>query len=141
MFEIARKDTSPRTIWDDFWTNEELFSPIFVPSKRLWTPSVELEESDTDFSVRLDVPGLKKDEISIETKGDLLTISGERKTEKTANEKGRKYTERYYGTFSRTIRLPDQAKTEDISASYTDGVLEVKVPKAPGSKTRKIAVH
>lgn len=141
MFDLIRKDPAVRSLWEDFWSNDEFFAPIFVPSKRFWNPSVEMEESDDDFTVRFDLPGMKKEDIQIEAKGDLLTVSGERKSEKKVNEKGRRYSERFYGSFSRTIRLPEGSKTDEISASYKDGVLEIKVPKTPEEKARKIVVH
>jgi len=142
MFDIAKRDINfpIKSLWDEFWSGEDFFAPFFARVKNVWNPSVEMEETDKEYIIKFDLPGVKKEEISIEAKNDTLTVSGERKAEKKENTKHRRYNERFYGTFTRTFRLPESVKTEEITASYKDGVLEIKVPKQEEAKVKKIAI-
>ena len=102
--------------------------PIFEGATALWTPYVEVFEKANEFVVRAELPGLKKEEIKIEIVEGELTISGERKEEVEKKEKGYYRTERDYGSFLRTIALPQGVKIEKAAATVKDGVLEVKMP-------------
>jgi len=103
-------------------------------------PSVDLSETDKQIDVRMDIPGVKAEEIDIQINGNLLTVSGERKEEK--EEKGRTFhrVERSEGSFSRTVSLPCEVQEGKVSAEYKDGVLNVSMPKAEGAKAHKIKV-
>jgi len=93
-------------------------------------PNVGIKEANTEYIVTVDLPGMNKDDIKIEVKDNLLVISGERKSEiKTENEKIHK-EERSYGYFSRTLTLPPDVRTDELSAEYKNGVLNISIPRA-----------
>jgi HSP20 family protein len=110
-------------------------------SGQVWSPAVDVFDTPETIVVKAELPGLTTDDIDIELDDNVLTIKGERKFEEKVEE-GRYYRlERLYGTFSRSFTLPQSGvKGEDISASFKDGVLEVRVPKAEEVKPRKITV-
>lgn len=93
----------------------------------LWTPHIEVSERDGKFFVSADLPGVKKEDVKVEITQDAVTIQGQRKQEKTSSEAGFYRSERSYGTFYRTIPLPEGAKTENASATFRDGVLQIEI--------------
>ena len=93
-----------------------------------WVPNVEVREREGTLFVRVDLPGVKKEEVTVTAEDGYLTIKGERKQE-TETTKGDWFqTERNYGKFARVFPLPDGAKASEITATFEGGVLEVKVP-------------
>ena len=105
---------------------------------RTWAPALDVWETDNDIVYAFDLPGIPEERISIEVKDDTLTVSAEReKTEETSDDRYYRF-ERRYGSFSRAVGLPQGVDEEQISASYLDGVLEVRVPKPAEQKPRKI---
>ena len=105
---------------------------------RSWVPALDVYETENDVVYAFDLPGVPEDKISIEVKDDTLTISAEReKTEEVSDDRYYRF-ERRYGSFSRGIGLPHGVDESQISASYRDGVLEVRVPKPAEQKPRKI---
>ena len=103
-----------------------------------WVPALDVWETENDIVYAFDLPGLAESEISIEVADDTLTVSAER--EKVAEEQSDRFYrfERRYGSFSRAVGLPQGVDESKIVASYTDGVLEVRVPKPEEAKPRKI---
>jgi len=94
-----------------------------------WRPEVEIFELENLLKIRVDLPGLKKEEVTVELTEVGLTISGERKREIKEEKKGEFYrSERVYGAFRRIIPLPETAKLEEVKAEFINGVLEVTVP-------------
>jgi HSP20 family protein len=93
-----------------------------------WAPRIDVFEKDQRLVTRIDLPGMKKEDVKVEVSDGQLAISGERKHEK--EEKGEKFyrAEREHGSFYREVPLPEGAKVEDVKATFTDGVLEVSVP-------------
>jgi HSP20 family protein len=89
-----------------------------------WTPRVETYRRDSDYVVRVDLPGVDPKDVHVEAEGNLLSISGERKSE----EKGSEYRETFYGRFERHFTLPQGVEPSKISAHYEHGVLEIRVP-------------
>lgn len=105
-----------------------------------WSPPVDVFDTPEAIVLKAELPGLKVEDVDVELDDNVLTISGERRFEEKV-EDGRAYRlERAYGSFARTMTLPQGVKAEEISATFTDGVLEVRVPKADAVKPRKIAV-
>ena len=161
-FEMAKgnggKDFS---LWDPLHerygirgTLSRLFEDVFHGLERagwgpgfagmeLWTPSVDVEEKDKEYLLTADLPGLDKKDIRVEVKNKVLTISGERKTDK--EEKGKNYLRREhtFGSFSRSLSLPEDTKATEIKASYKDGVLSLKIPRVEGAQAQaaKIAIE
>lgn len=120
---------------------ENLFSRFAGNGKGLMlTPSLDLTEVNGSYQIRMDVPGMKAEEINIDVNGDVVTISGERKEEK--EEKGEKYhrVERHFGSFSRTVRLPFAVREDKIDAQLKDGVLTLKLPKTEEAKAHRVKI-
>jgi HSP20 family protein len=105
-----------------------------------WTPLVDIAEDDKEYVINVELPGMKKEEVKVSVEDRVLSISGERKSEK--EEKGKKYhrSEQTYGAFMRSFALPESASGEKLSADYQDGILKVHIPKAESAKTREIEV-
>jgi HSP20 family protein len=106
----------------------------------VWSPPVDVFDNKDAIVLKAELPGLGPDDIDIEVDDNVLTIKGERKFEEKVEE-GRYYRlERAYGSFSRSLTLPQGVKADEISANFEGGVLEVRVPKADEVKPRKITV-
>jgi len=122
---------------DTFFDRFGLDRPITLSAEFAWTPDLEVLEKGNEFIVKADVPGMKREDIKVELTDNELTISGERKMEKEEKEKGFYRTERSYGSFFRTITLPEGVKTKDAKAVVKDGVLEIKMPMAKIEETKR----
>jgi HSP20 family protein len=94
-----------------------------------FTPSVNTREGEYAYHVEVDLPGVKKDDIKVDIKDNVLTISGERKTKKEVKEKDYYKLESSYGKFQRSFTLPENTDIENVEANSKDGVLEVVIPK------------
>ena len=105
----------------------------------LWSPALDAHETDDAVVLRLDLPGLDRDDVAIEVDGDQLTIIGERSVETTDGERPRR-RERMFGQFSRSVTLLRGIKADAIEAAYADGVLTVGVPKPEESKPKRIGI-
>ena len=105
-----------------------------------WSPALDVYDEKDSFSVRVELPGLKKDEIDISFHNGALTVSGERKHERAGLEGETFRSERYFGKFQRSVTLPAVVEAGKITASYKDGVLEIEVPKAEEAKPKRIDV-
>ena len=107
-----------------------------------FTPTVNTREGEYAYHVEVDLPGVKKEDIHVDLKDDVLTISGERKTKKEIKEKDYYKMESSYGKFQRSFTLPENTDAENIEANSKDGVLEVVIPKMKRSKkeTKKIKI-
>ena len=105
-----------------------------------WVPALDVWETDSEVVYAFDLPGLAEDDISIEVQEGSLTVTGERtRTSETSNDRFYRF-ERRYGTFTRTIGLPQGVSEDAIQASYDSGVLEIHVPKPEEAKPRRIQV-
>lgn len=100
-----------------------------VPRALFFEPEADISETDAHYLIKLDLPGMEKDKINVEVKNRYLTISGERKTEETKEGTFYYRSERSFGTFSRTIPLPEDANVEDVTAEHVNGVLTIKIAK------------
>ena len=112
----------------------------FLEGQDQFRPSTNIAETDTEYEVTVDLPGMKADDFNIELQDDTLTISGQSQEEK--EEKGKTYhrIERRSGEFRRTIGLPAPVDEAAIQAEYKDGVLQVVLPKSPEVRPRQIKV-
>jgi HSP20 family protein len=110
-------------------------------AKATWRPSVDVIEHEGSFDLTLDLPGIKKEDLTITVKEGTLYLSGERKRpEHDANDKFYHYYERPYGTFERSFKLPDHVDGDKIKASFADGELHVEMPKLEKAKPRTIKI-
>jgi len=107
---------------------------------RRWIPATDLVENESEYVLRADLPGLTQDDVSIELDDNVLTLSGERKAEHEGREEGYYRLERAFGSFARSLTLPDGVDPDGITANFRNGVLEVRVPKPEQRKPRKVAI-
>jgi len=105
-----------------------------------WEPAVDIFEDHDRIFVRAELPGMKREDISVSLEGSTLTIAGERKHEEDRKDGDTYRSERYFGRFQRTITLPHAVNAEKIEANYTDGILSVTLPKSEESRLKKIEV-
>jgi HSP20 family protein len=109
-------------------------------SARRWVPPVDLVEAEAYFVLKADLPGLSEEDVSIEVQDGSLTISGERKAEHEERARGWYRIERAFGSFNRSLTLPDGVDADRIEASFSHGVLEVRIPKPEERKPRRIEI-
>lgn len=105
-----------------------------------WSPALDAFEDKDKYVVSLEVPGMKREDISVTVHDGVLTITGERKSESDTKTGTVHRSERTYGKFTRSVSLPPTAKADQIAASYKDGVLQVELPKAEEAKPKSIEV-
>jgi HSP20 family protein len=108
---------------------------------RSWMPAVDMHETKDDLVLRVEVPGVREKDVAVSITGDLLTIRGERRWEDESKDQKFLHVERVYGQFERMIQLPMAVQTDKVKASYRDGVLEIKLPKAEELKPREIKIE
>jgi HSP20 family protein len=118
--------------WSGFGRTGQLFTG--------WSPALDLYESGDHFVAVVELPGMQKDAIDISLHDGMLTISGERKRESNNNGETAQRTERYVGTFRRSIALPTRVDPSKVTATYEDGILKVILPKAEEAKPKQIQV-
>ena len=107
---------------------------------RRWVPAMDLLETDDHLVLKADLPGLTKDDVSIEIKDNVLTISGERKDETEEKADGFYRVERAFGAFSRSLALPEGIDADRVTADFTNGVLEVRIPKPEERKAHRVQI-
>ena len=105
-----------------------------------WSPLVDISEDDKEYLVKADLPEMKKEDVKVTVENGVLSISGERKSEKEEKRKKFHRIERSYGTFLRTFTLPDNADSTKIAAEFKEGVLMVHLPKIPATKPQHVEV-
>lgn len=145
MTQLTRR-TSDRRLRDLQREVDSIFDQFFGRSEdedasAVWAPRTDLSETDDAFRIRLDVPGMTKDDITINLQNNTLTVSGERTSERT--DEGEEYVrvERAFGNFHRTFTLPNAVDRENVEAAYEDGVLTIHVPKTEESTRRQIEIQ
>ena len=106
-----------------------------------FTPSLDVSETEKEILVRVEIPGVDPKDLDINLSGHILTLSGEKKEEK--EDKGRDFyhSERRFGSFRRSVELPETADLESINAEHTAGMLKIHIAKMAGSAPKKISVH
>jgi HSP20 family protein len=108
--------------------------------RNAWTPVVDMYESDEALMLKAELPGFSKDDVQVEIKDNLLTLKGERKRETDVKEEQYHRVERTYGAFRRSFRLPVLVDADKAEATFKDGVLELKLPKAEQAKPKRIGI-
>ncbi|CAG8613914.1 3262_t:CDS:2 [Paraglomus brasilianum] len=109
--------------------------------RQRWTPLIDVHEREKDYLVSAELPGAKKDQISLDVRDNTLVISGETKKDQQYHEGNTHVRERRWGQFTRSISLPNNINSGEISAKFTDGVLEVTIPKAEDAQPKKITIN
>lgn len=138
--EIARMTQRMNRLMEDFFGGGLASSSEEELSEMVFYPPVDIKETKDDFRVTMELPGVNKNDVSLELVDNTLTIRGERKFEK--EDKGETYhrIERSYGSFVRSFTLPSKVKEDGIEAVYKDGVLTVTIPKVEEAKPKKITI-
>ncbi|RKY30318.1 MAG: Hsp20/alpha crystallin family protein [Candidatus Omnitrophota bacterium] len=114
--------------------------PDRLAREGVWVPSVDVIEDKDNIIITADLPGVKQSDMDISVVGDTLSIKGERKQEVEVKEKHSHRIERFYGSFARTLTIPDYVDSSKISATYKDGILKLKLPKTEKAKPKQIKI-
>ena len=132
-------------VMDDIWRRpfpalfgRDRWLPIRPSSIRM--PSLDVYEEKDAVVIKAELPGMKKEDVEVNLAGVNLTIKGEKKEDKEVKEDDYYRRERSYGSFLRTVALPCEVKSDEIKASFKDGVLEVRMPKTEEAKKKSILV-
>jgi len=136
--------------WDPFRVSDiqtelnRLFDHFFgrpaTAAGRGWTPPVDMHATKDDLVLTLELPGVSEKDVSVSITEDLLTIKGERRFANQVKEQDLLHVERTYGKFERLVQLPMAVQADGVKATYRDGVLEVKLPKAEELKPKEIKI-
>lgn len=138
--EISRLQRNIDRMFEDF------FSPFPAQLGRAgeeltyFSPPTDIEETDSNYLITFDLPGITKKDIRIECRDNQLIVSGERKEERERKEGNQLSKERFYGTFQRSFSLPANANADKIEANYNNGVLQVLIPKTEAAKAKQIEI-
>lgn len=143
--KLVRYQSQPWTPFDRLASFRDLFDSACQLTadgerQRNWAPALEIEEDAEKVKVTVEAAGLKKEDFDIALEDDTLTISGERKNEAEAREGTTFRSERFFGRFSRSVRLSTPVKPDGVTAVYENGLLSVVLPKAEEAKPRRITV-
>ena len=103
-------------------------------------PAMDVTESGDQYVITLEVPGVAKDDVTVEVHENLMTIRGEKKSEREEEQEKSRWVERRYGSFSRSFTLPSNADPERVKAAFKDGVLTIEIAKAEESKPKVISI-
>ena len=137
------------SIWNPIHEMDELFHNRLTSvlgggrnaQSAAWSPVVDIEETDKNYMIRAELPGLDKDKVKVSVEDGVLMLSGERNLERKVEGKTFHRVERSHGTFSRSFTLPEDADTKKVNANYRDGLLEVSVTKREDAKPKAIEVR
>jgi HSP20 family protein len=130
--ELAKFNRRIKKFFEDF--DAPMIDWGFKWDSNVFTPRVDVTEDNDNLYVEADLPGISKNDVKVSVTGDVLTISGERKTEQRDENKNYYRIERSSGSFSRSFTLPAEIDSEKISAEFKDGVLKVTMPKTEEAK-------
>lgn len=124
-------------VFDDFFT----FSPTTLFESK-WAPTVDITEDEKALHVKAEVPGIDEKDLNVTLENNVLTISGEKKEERKEEKKDDRYivSERRFGSFYRSIRLPEGVKADKIEAKFKNGVLNIEIPREESAPPKKIKI-
>jgi HSP20 family protein len=129
----------PREFWDPFGEVTHLWNRMFESADPAgpdaWIPAVETDETDDGYVIRAELPGMKRDDVDVELRGNELRITGEVKEEASG-----KTLRHRHGKFAYRMTLPADGDSEKIDAQLADGILTVRMPKAPQAQSRRIEI-
>jgi HSP20 family protein len=124
--QIDRVFDEPFAAWNVPWQGRESF----------FAPQVDVNETDKEISVSVELPGLESKDVEVSAEQDMLTIRGEKRSAESSGEGEHRWTERTYGKFERTIPLPSEVKADAAKAEFKNGVLRIHLPKSENAKPR-----
>ncbi len=124
---------------DSFCTNQ--LASQKTDQEKEWQPVVDIIKKDKKVIVTAELPGINKEDISIDVNEDVLTLKGERKYENEVKDADYYRKERFSGSFSRSFALPAGVSTEEINAEYKDGILTIEIPEAEKEEVKQIKIN
>lgn len=133
---LATVDSGLNRMFEDFFS----LTP-WGENEATWAPRADIHETQNEYLVQLDLPGLEKQDVKIKVEDDFLVITGERKSEQKVDDDKYHRVERYSGTFSRSFRLYKDVDAGKIKATFTNGVLEITIPKTEETKPKEISIE
>lgn len=125
-------------MFDSFFRGGTVDDGTLAPP--VWSPAVDVAEQENEYRVKIELPGVSKDDVKITMQDNVLTIRGEKKQEKESKEPNYHRIERSYGAFQRSFTLPTTVKSDRIEATYKDGILSITLPKAEEARPKQIEV-
>jgi len=145
---LTKRDRDPDTAYSDFRKDiDRVFDDFFSlkPSSLFdseWLPSVDIDEDDKAIHIKAELPGIDEKDLKVNLENNVLTISGEKKEERKEEDKDKRtiVSERRFGSFSRSLSVPEGIKAEKIKAKFKDGVLNIEVPKEETVQPKKINI-
>jgi HSP20 family protein len=124
---------------------DEFFSPAVISDETMpvwgWNPVVDIYENEGNIIITAELPGVDKKDMTVDIKGRILTLKGERSTDNEVKEDNYYRKERSYGKFERCFTLPAEIDPDKIKADYKDGVLKIDIPKTEESKPKQVTIH
>jgi HSP20 family protein len=110
-------------------------------SQRGWMPTVDIEQTDQEIVLKLDLPGMRREDVSIEVRGHTLIVTGERREEKEDKHEGYITRERIIGRFARSFMLPEGVDSDEVHAEFENGVLRIRVPRPQEAQPKQIEIE
>lgn len=140
LVPYVRRSEAPTTtrLFEEFFNDFPFGSSL--ESRENWVPAVDILEKEGNLILRAELPGMTEKQIDLKLEGNTLTIKGERKMENEDKKSNYHRVESFYGSFTRSFRLPDTVDSEKINAEYKNGVLTVTIPQKPEVRPREIPV-
>ena len=134
--DLFKQDLSK--VFDDFFSLKP--TNLFQSE---WVPTIDVEEDDKAIHIKAEMPGIDEKDLNVTLENNILTLKGEKNEEKKEESKDKKYhySERKFGSFSRSITLPEGIKTDQIDATFKKGVLKIEIPKDESKKPNKIKIE
>ncbi len=134
-FRVSDIQTEVNRLFDNFFGRASTNA-----TGRTWLPPVDMYATEDDLVLTIELPGVSEKDVTVSITGDLLTVKGERRFENQVKEQDLLHVERTYGKFERLIQLPMAVQSDRVKATYRDGVLEIKLPKAEELKPKEIKI-
>ncbi|MFL5488578.1 MAG: Hsp20/alpha crystallin family protein [Gemmatimonadaceae bacterium] len=120
---------------------DRLFEDTFARDGNAWTPAVDIKENDNEIHLELELPGIKPEDVEITAENGVLTIRGEKRSERKEGQENRYHVvERTYGSFMRTFQLPQGVDEDQINADFENGILSLRIPKAALPQPKRIQI-
>jgi len=128
-------------LFDDFFGRTPKRWSAFGPEEGLWTPNVDVSETKDEIVVTAEMPGMKKEDIKLSVQDNVITLSGEKKSEEEKKDANFYRLERNFGSFCRSFTLPTPVEADKVKASFKDGILKVTLPKSEKVKPKEIPIN
>jgi HSP20 family protein len=145
--DLWRSQSMPSSLLNDIWNwADDVDSPMIRRKNGSkdhadFEPACDVEASDSQYVLSLDMPGIGKDEMNVEVEGSHLVVYGERKSDESFEGNSTNYKERTFGAFRRNFAIPDDVDTNAIEANHQNGVLKISIPKSKRKKAKKIEIN